>query len=67
MFDDSLAGGFAGLRWARCVEMHALFDASTGHYVATRIEDKASALSSGCAAASARSTRRPRPSRSATP
>lgn len=44
VFDDSLAGGFAALTVGRVVEIHALFDASTGHYVATRIEDKTGAL-----------------------
>lgn len=41
--DDSLPAdpqAWAGL----VVEVHALMDASTGHYVATRIEDKAGAL-----------------------
>jgi hypothetical protein len=44
VFDDSLAGGFAAIVPDQVLEIHALFDASTGHYVATRIEDKANAL-----------------------
>ncbi len=44
VFDDSLAGGFAALNVGQVLEIHALFDASSGHYVATRIEDKANAL-----------------------
>jgi hypothetical protein len=44
VFDDSLAGGFAAILQNQVLEIHALFDASTGHYVATRIEDKANAL-----------------------
>lgn len=44
VFDDSLAGGLAALSAGVVVEVHALFDASSGHYIATRIEDKANAL-----------------------
>jgi len=44
VFDDSLAGGFAALSIGQVLEIHALFDPSTGHYVATRIEDKTGAL-----------------------
>jgi len=44
VFDDSLAGGFAAIVPDQVLEIHALFDASTGRYVATRIEDKANAL-----------------------
>jgi Domain of unknown function (DUF5666) len=44
VFDDSLAGGFAALAVGQVLEIHALFDASSNHYVATRIEDKANAL-----------------------
>jgi hypothetical protein len=40
VFDDSLTGGFAGLKAGTVVEVHALFDAAAGRYVATRIEDK---------------------------
>lgn len=40
VFDDSLSGGVAGLA-GQTVEVHALFDAANGHYIATRIEDKA--------------------------
>jgi len=43
VFDDSLGVGLAGLAGV-FVEVHGLFDAATGHYIATRIEDKASAL-----------------------
>lgn len=42
-FDDALAGGLAGIAPGRVVEVHALFDASTGRYRATRIEDEAGA------------------------
>lgn len=44
VFDDSLAGGFAALALGQVLEIHALFDASSNRYVATRIEDKANAL-----------------------
>ena len=44
VFDDSLAGGFAALAVGQVLEIHALFDASSNRYVATRIEDKANAL-----------------------
>jgi hypothetical protein len=38
VFDDSLgAGGLAGLA-GKLVEVHALFDAASGNYVATRVE-----------------------------
>ncbi len=37
VFDDSLDGTLAGLD-GKVVEVHAQFDAATGHYVATRIE-----------------------------
>lgn len=40
VFDDSLTGGFAAIAVGQVLEIHALFDASTGHYVATRIEDE---------------------------
>lgn len=43
VFDDSIAGGLAGLS-GLTVEVHALFDAASGHYVATRIEDEDSVL-----------------------
>jgi hypothetical protein len=42
-FDDSLAGGLAGVAIGQVVEVHALFDAGTGTYRATRIEDEAGA------------------------
>jgi hypothetical protein len=44
VFDDSLAGGFAALSVGQVLEIHALFDASSNRYVATRIEDKDNAL-----------------------
>ena len=43
VFDDSLVGGFAALTAGKVVEVHALFDAATGRYSATRIEDKTGA------------------------
>ncbi len=46
VLDDSLAlgsGGIAGLQ-GKIVEVHAQFDAGTGHYVATRIEAESNAL-----------------------
>ena len=39
VFDDSLTGGIAGLA-GHTVGVHALFNAATGHYIATRIEDR---------------------------
>lgn len=44
VFDDSLTGGISALTVGKVVEVHALFDATTGHYVATRIEDKSSVV-----------------------
>lgn len=41
-FDDSLGTGFAALTVGRVVEIHALYNATTQRYVATRIEDKSS-------------------------
>ena len=43
VFEDSLAGGFAALTAGKVVEIHALFDATTGRYAATRIEDETGA------------------------
>lgn len=40
VIDDSLVGGVAGIGVGDVLEVHALFDAATGRYVATRIEDK---------------------------
>lgn len=40
VIDDSLVGGVAGIAVGDVLEVHALFDAATGRYVATRIEDK---------------------------
>jgi hypothetical protein len=38
VFDDRLAGGLAALAVGQVLEVHALFDAATGRYIATRIE-----------------------------
>lgn len=38
VFDDSITGGLAGLAAGDLVEVHAQFDAASGHYVATRVE-----------------------------
>ncbi|HET9821330.1 MAG TPA: DUF5666 domain-containing protein [Burkholderiaceae bacterium] len=38
VFDAGIAGGLAGLAVGDVLEIHAFFNASTGHYVATRIE-----------------------------
>ncbi len=43
VFDDSLGGGFAALKVGQVVEVHALLDGTSGHYIATRIEDKPAA------------------------
>ena len=40
VFDDSLVGGLAALTAGTVVEVHALFDAASGSYIATRIEDE---------------------------
>ena len=40
VFDDSLPGGLAALTAGTLVEVHALFDAASGSYIATRIEDE---------------------------
>lgn len=47
VFDDSLALGSAGVAALQglVLEVHAQFDAGTGHYVATRIEGASGALS----------------------
>lgn len=45
VFDDSLAGGLAGLAVGELVEIYALPDLETRHYVATRIERRAGASS----------------------
>ena len=42
-FDDSLSGGFAGLKDGTVVEVHGLFDAAKTVYTATRVEAKANA------------------------
>lgn len=44
VFDDSLGSSFAALTVGRVVEVHALYDATSSRYVATRIEDKDDAL-----------------------
>jgi hypothetical protein len=41
VIDDSLGTRFADLTVGKVVEVHALFDATSNRYVATRIEDKA--------------------------
>jgi Domain of unknown function (DUF5666) len=38
VFDASLAGGFSALKVGQILEIHALFDSATGHYLATRVE-----------------------------
>lgn len=38
VFDDSASGGFDGIDVGQILEVHALFDAATGRYIATRIE-----------------------------
>jgi hypothetical protein len=43
VFDASLTGGFAALAVGQILEIHALFDSASGHYLATRIEREDSA------------------------
>jgi hypothetical protein len=38
VFDPQLSGGFSALAAGQILEIHALFDSVTGHYLATRIE-----------------------------
>ncbi len=38
VFDAQLSGGFSALAAGQILEIHALFDSTTGHYLATRIE-----------------------------
>jgi Domain of unknown function (DUF5666) len=38
VFDAALVGGFAALAVNQILEIHALFDSTSGHYLATRIE-----------------------------
>jgi hypothetical protein len=40
VFDDNLSGGLAALTAGTVLEVHGLFDAATGRYVATRLEAK---------------------------
>jgi hypothetical protein len=40
VFDDSLANGFASINVGDVLEIHALLDTATGHYLAKRIEPK---------------------------
>ena len=40
VFDDDLAGGLAALAVGTVLEVHALFDAASGSYTATRIDDE---------------------------
>jgi hypothetical protein len=42
-FDDRLAGGFAGITVGSVLEVHAMRDAATGRFKATRIEPKPNA------------------------
>ena len=42
VFDDSLAGGLAAITTGRVLEVHAVYDAATGQYRATRIEPESS-------------------------
>lgn len=44
VFDDSLPGGLAALTVGQVVEIHALLNATSGRYVATRIENKTNAI-----------------------
>ena len=44
VFDDSISGGMASLSAGDVVEVYALFDASNGHYGATRVERKSRVL-----------------------
>jgi len=43
VFDDSLASGFASINIGDVLEVHALLDTATGHYLAKRIEPKPAA------------------------
>lgn len=43
VFDDDLAGGLAALDAGTVLEVHALFDAASGRYTATRIDDESDA------------------------
>ncbi|MBL8329179.1 MAG: hypothetical protein JNJ71_10035 [Rubrivivax sp.] len=43
VFDDSLAGGLAGISTASVLEVHAQFNATDGSYTAMRVEDATSA------------------------
>ena len=43
VFDDRLVGGLSGIKSGAVVEVHAVLNASTGHYSATRIEPKPNA------------------------
>ncbi len=38
VFDALLVGGFAAIQLGQILEIHALFDSTSGHYLATRIE-----------------------------
>ena len=44
VFDDTLPGGMTAVSVGDVVEVYALFDASNGHYSATRIERKSQVL-----------------------
>jgi hypothetical protein len=43
VFDNSLANGFASINVGDILEIHALFDMASGHYLAKRIEPKPAA------------------------
>ncbi len=43
VFDDSLVGGLSGITAGEVLEVHALYNASTGSYTAVRVEDAAAA------------------------
>jgi len=45
VFDGNITGGLAGIAVGAVLEVHAQYVASTGHYVATRIEAEADATS----------------------
>ena len=38
VFDPTISGGLTGISLGQVLEIHALFDAASGHYIATRIE-----------------------------
>ena len=38
VFDPTISGGLAGISVGQVLEIHALFNATSGHYIATRVE-----------------------------